>query len=167
MYTKQEINGMRKELQYILSKDEDYTSQIDTMALCRLCFENDKHNHEYPDSIYEGLSLYEFFLSVIDESNESIAWEPWEEELKVEWARERKAEEKKAEVIASDLKEETEVYTSFLNDVLKDLETERGYLYIGSKENIGFLRAMDVVKVKLNALETQHRRPMKEEGDKK
>lgn len=97
MYEKEEINRMRKELQYILSKDEDYTSKIDTMALCRLCFENDKYNHEYPDSAYEGLSLYEFFLSVSDESNKLIAWEPWEEELKVEWARERKAEEKKAE----------------------------------------------------------------------
>jgi hypothetical protein len=97
MYTKKEINGMRKELQYILSKDKDYINQIDTMALCHLCFKYDQDYHEYPESLYEGLSLYQFFLSVIGESNGLIPWEPWEEELKVEWARERKAEEKKAE----------------------------------------------------------------------
>ena len=55
--------------------------------------------------------------------------------------------------IVSQLKEETKETVSFLKGLLDTLEKERGWLYIGSGENEGFLLAMEIVKDKLSAFE--------------
>jgi hypothetical protein len=89
MKQEERIKRMRNDLRAALSGDEVYENQINRKALCHLCFEYDLYYKDYPEHSYEGLSLYRFFLCVASAGIDSMQWDAWEEELEVEWRREK------------------------------------------------------------------------------
>ena len=85
----------QEELRKILANREENITKISVDALCRLCFGYDLYHQEYPESRWEGLSLYCFLLGA--NAHDKSMWQSWEEELNAEWKREKEKEEEEYE----------------------------------------------------------------------
>lgn len=56
---------------------EELEESIAIGALRELCIQYDIENEEYPESLYEGLSIYNFFREIVLGPSSKVDWDIW------------------------------------------------------------------------------------------
>ena len=134
-------------------KREDIVKAIPEDALEALCREYDIEEGEYPENDYEGCAVYSYFywMKKVVEENEGKRKE--EEAERIRLLGENGRSVFSIELVKNLRERNAEKCISIIDDLLTILEANRGWLYLGSRENDGFLRAMQLVKAERDTRE--------------